>query len=425
MSTTRLEREMREQGEVRGHFWPADAGEASGAPGVLRWSAADGVRLEIHGGFDSGPGDAGDAIAAIHGESLNHGRLSILGGWISRRSIGGIGATEIVAPTALCECHTDAAATWDRITVVTTHMHEWYPATGLTTDRDTDQHGTTRFAWIWERPESRSVEIAGGRITLLPAMDTELVRGPDCSMQTRIEARFEPHEPLTLDQLDRGFGFPLLAFLAFAADSPEATVREVVGAPRQRRAGVVLRRAIEIAPARVWSPDDRFLLWAHDVDDELELLDNWFRLYESAGAALATFFETIQLGRSYTRVRLIALVTALEAFWRSAVGSYGGTFVEKLQALRAFSGVNVAATGCSDERIGLIATARNYYAHLGETRSAWSPAAIDEALLDNCRCAAALMQASVLRALDVAPDRAGEVLVRHHRSWPLPASPAI
>src|SRR5688500_17101954 len=110
MSATRLEREIREQGEVRGHFWPADAGETSGAPGVVRWSPADGVRLEIHESFGSGPGDAGTAIAAVHGETLNHGQLSILGGWISRRSMGGIGATEIVAPTVLCECHADAAA---------------------------------------------------------------------------------------------------------------------------------------------------------------------------------------------------------------------------------------------------------------------------------------------------------------------------
>ena len=74
--------------------------------------------------------------------------------------MGGIGATEIAAPTLLCECHADVATTWDRTTLVTTHLHEWYPETGLKPDRDTDEHGAMRFAWTWERPESRSIEIA-------------------------------------------------------------------------------------------------------------------------------------------------------------------------------------------------------------------------------------------------------------------------
>jgi hypothetical protein len=66
----------------------------------------------------------------------------------------------------------------------------------------------------------------------------------------------------------------------------------------------------------------------------------------------------------------------------------------------------------------LVAAARNLYAHLNQTIVKLTDEQIDDHLLENCRRAAALLQACLLRDLDIEATKAHAMFEEHDLDQP-------
>lgn len=149
-------------------------------------------------------------------------------------------------------------------------------------------------------------------------------------------------------------------------------------------------------------------------------------LWDEASVEIATFVDAISQGSTFSRARLLAAVAALEAYWRTrlkhdAHGNKrkGTSLVDKLKELRAYSAVDAALLGTSNANLKLMVAARNLYAHLDQEIVKLTDEQIDDHLVDNCRRAAALLQACLLRDFDIPPARAQAMFDEHLANWPL------
>jgi hypothetical protein len=81
--------------------------------------------------------------------------------------------------------------------------------------------------------------------------------------------------------------------------------------------------------------------------------------------------------------------------------------------------VDPGLIGATNRNLALLVAARNLYAHLDQTVLHLSDEEIDDALVEDCWRAAALMQAALLRDLGLSRDRINEMFAEHLASWPL------
>lgn len=420
-----IEQVLEDHGEVHGHFWPVEAGDELSAPGILRWTEADGAALDLIGPMKGWGATGKQGTRAIHGMTLEGRCVTLPSLWGASRIAMGDEAMTFRSPMLVLEAHVTPDTLWTSQAITTAHLHEWMPETGFAPPdcEYDDNFRARRAAFSWEAPTVRTIRLSHGELTLAPWMQCDAGYGPDRAIRTSLTARFRPDEPMTLDALDRRFSYPLFAFTTFAADRADRVIREIVSHRNEKRRAVVLHTTQDV-PVREWRPNPgRYLFQAHEIDDECRILARWFELFEQAGPAIGTFIDTIEEGTSYSRPRLIALVTAAEAYRRSLVRKKRVHLVDALFELRDHGGLDPALSGCSDDRLALIAAARNYYAQLGKTRIEYTPEEIDDAMVDNARCAAHLIQACLLRDLGVPADRAAELFTEHYKGWAVPTSP--
>ena len=423
MRPTGAHRLLNEHGEITGFFALAGMPPDQAAPGVLRYSPADGTALRL---LDSPPGwprslgHRGDLV--VHGTTSDGGHpLTLLDARVSRIALGDR-ATGLHASTLALGAHCDRDTTWSSATYSTAHLHEWLGDIGLKLESDHDDRGQTRrLTYEWTPPPAHVVELGDARITIGPAMEQDGGRIAEWRIRTGTQLAARPAAPMTLSALERRFARPLLAFTTLAAARPDAITWEAVSDLDRRERAVILRMGRSVT-AREWRPDGRFLFRAEQIDDVAQTYERWIELWEDAGPEIATFVDAVSEGNSHGRARLLASVVALEGYWRTRRPPTVKTrpnLLDKLKALRDYSTPDAGQIAAKDENLKLLVAARNLYAHLDQRWVSLSDDEIDDELLPNCRRATALMQTCLLRDLGISPDRISAMFAEHHASWPL------
>jgi hypothetical protein len=402
--------------------------EEQAAPAVVRFSPDDGVTallLDAPTGWPTELGDRGEMV--VHGVTVDGGHpFTILDARVNQLALGDH-ARRLRAMTLALGAHFDLQMTWSSASYGTAHLHEWTGDTGLRiTDWDFDERGQTRrFAHEWTPPPAHVIERPEARLTIGPVMQTQASYSAEQRVVTSTRLGVRPAAPLTVDQFERAYARPLLAFCTLAADRPDAIIHEAVS-DKQRQERAVILRAGRTVDTREWQPDNRFLFRAEQIDDVARVYGRWMELWDEASVEIATFVDAISEGNTFSRARLLAGVAALEAYWRTRLQfdergakRKGTSLVEKLKMLRAYASVDAALLGVTNANLKLIAAARNLYAHLDQTVVSLSDEEIDDHLMGNCRRAGALLQACLLRDLEIPPAKAQAMFEEHLSNWPL------
>lgn len=299
--------------------------------------------------------------------------------------------------------------------------------TGLRiTATDFDERGRLRrFAHEWTPPSAPVVGRKGVNLTFSAVMETEAAFSAEQRVTTSTHLGVRPHEPLTIDQYERAYARPLLAFTTFAADRPDAIIYESVSDKSRRELAVILRAGRTVEP-REWRPDNRFLFRAEEIDDVVVTYGRWMELWEDASVEIATFVDAISEGSTFSRARLLAGAAALEAYWRTRLQinehgrrRTGSSLVEKFKMLRTYAAIDPELIGATNANLKVLAAGRNLYSHLDQTIVKLTAEEIDDQLVENCRRASALLQACLLRDLDVEPAKAQAMFEKHLANWPL------
>jgi len=425
MRLTGAARHLEERGEVYGHFAAAGMSDDQAAPGVLRWSTTDGATLKLIGPLPPGwPTDL-KAQMAVHGRTLEGHDVTLLRAYVSRVAFPPTLSVSFRTSTLVLDEHIDADATWDQVVYQTANLHEWLPEVGYDISRwDDDSRGRLQHLTLdWTPPETRTVEVAGARLRLAPRMETEAAHAPDWSLRTSLDFIVDVKEPLSLREHYERFAIPLLSLMALAANRPDHVTHERAIRSAEQ-AGVTVWRSGGRAEQREWLRGRPFLFMAEDLDDIEASVKRWFEAYADLGPVMATFGGTINEGNLFEPSRLIAVVTALDAYYRTRISTGNEKLLRKLKALRAHADVAEDAIGGSDRALELVTASRNYYAHLSEPRYGFTRRDIEEGLVLSTRRATALMQGCLLREVGFPPSQREELLRRHHASWPLPADVA-
>ena len=428
MKPTGAYRILVERGELLSWLALPDMAKEQAAPAVVRFSAADGVTallLDAPDGWPTELGGRGELI--LYGVAVEGGQaFTILDARVSQLAHGKI-ARRLRATTLVLGAHVDLTTTWSSASYGTAHLHEWMGDTGLRiTARDYDERGELRrFGHEWTPPAVHVVERERATLTFGPVMETEAAFSAEQRVITSTHLGVRPMEPLTIVEYEHAYARPLLAFSTFAADRPDAIIYESVSDKARRELAVILRAGRTIEP-REWRPDNRFLFRADQIDDVAVLYSRWMKLWEDASAEIATFIDAISEGSTFSRARLLAGAAALEAYWRIRLRfdehgrrRRGASLVEKLKMLRAYAAIDPELIGATNANLKVIAAARNLYAHLDQTIVKLTADEIDDQLVENCRRASALLQACLLRDLDVEPARAQAMFEKHLANWPL------
>lgn len=423
MRASGAQRILEEKGEITGYFALAGMKPEQAAPGILRYSAAEGTTLRLIDapvGWPTTLGHRGDLV--VNGTMSDGGHaLTLLDARVSSLALGDQ-VTALRASTLALGAHCDRETTWSCATYMTAHLHEWLGDSGLRRDSVFGERGQTqRLTYEWEPPPSYTVDLDDARVTIGPAMEADFGQIADWRVRTGTQLAARPAVPATLGALERRFSRPLLAFSVLAADRPDAITMEAVSDRERRERAVILRMGRTVTP-RDWRPDGRFLFRAEQIADVSEIYGRWLALWEQAAPEIATFIDAITEGSSYSRARLLASVVALEGYWRTRRPPTPGNrpkLLDKLIALRAHSGVADKQIGATDDNLQLLVAARNLYAHLDQHHVALSDQEIDDELLPNCRRATALMQACLLRDLGITPTQITAMFDEHHAAWPL------
>jgi hypothetical protein len=152
----------------------------------------------------------------------------------------------------------------------------------------------------------------------------------------------------------------------------------------------------------------------------------WIDLWDDASVEIATFVDAVSEGNTFSRARLLAGAAALEAYWRTRLQvdehgnrRKGSSLLDKLKMLRDYAGIEPGLIGATNTNLKLIVAARNLYAHLDQNIVELSDEQIDDHLVENCRRASALLQACLLRDLEVDREDAEAIFEKHLLNWPL------
>jgi len=361
------------------------------APAVVRFSPQSGVTvklLDAPRGWPTGLGGRGDLV--VHGASVEGGYpFTVLNARVTRVELGDR-ARALHADTLAMGAHVDQRTTWSSAAYGTAHLHEWLGDTGLrVTDWDCDERGQTRcFAHEWTPPEAHVVTLADARLTIGPVMDTEVAFSAEQRVVTDTHLGVRPVEPLSIEQFERSYARPLLAFCTLAADRPDAIIYEAVSDRDRRERAVVLRAGRMVRP-RPWEPDQSYLFRAEQIDGVARVYGRWMELWREASAEIATFVDALSEGNRFSRARLLASVVALEAYWRTRL-SYdenggkrkGTSLLDKLKMLRSHTGIDPGLIGATNANLTMLVAARNLYAHLAQSVVGLGADAIDDSLLE-------------------------------------------
>lgn len=428
MKPTGAHRILVERGELLSWLMLPGMSEEQAAPAVVRFSAGDGVTvllLDAPKGWPTELGHRGELI--IHGVTVDGGQpFTVMGARVNRLAMFDQ-ARSMHATTLGLGARFDRTTTWSSASFGTAHLHEWAGETGLrVTDREHSEDGQLqRLVQEWTPPPAHVIESEEARLTVGPVMQTTFTHGPEQRVVTSTRLGVRPAQPMTLDELERSYARPLLAFCTFAADRPDAIVHEAVSDKERREQAIILRSGRTVEP-REWRPDNRFLFRAEQIDDVSRLYGRWMKLWDEASVEIATFVDAISEGNTYNRARLLAGVAALEAYWRTRLQfdedgnkRKGSSLVDKLKMLRAYTAIDPNLIGATNANLRLLAAARNLYAHLDQTIVNLTDEQVDDHLLDNCRRAAALLQGCLLRDLNIEPPKAQAMFEEHLSNWPL------
>jgi hypothetical protein len=412
------ERLLEERGEVFGRFAPAGSEtDTQGDQGVLRWDPDEGASVELINPKEAWPEGVGGAWFTTHGVTTAGQALTLLNAWVKRRSLGDAELTVRASTLALDEM-TGPEAKWARMIVRTAHLHEWLPETGLRWKRDHDKKLRLRKLGVaWAPPPEHSVAVPGGSLTIGPGVEGSPEEGPRATIETSLSVALDPVRPRSLSELRRHFAHPMLALVTLAADRPDTITREIVRNPDSNERAIILHAGAAIESGE-WQSDDRFLFRAADLADLARSIRAWYRLWRKLGPALETYTGTVNEGSTFTPGRLLALVTALEAYHRAQLGT-GGSLERKLKRLRDYGGIDPALSKCDDRALKLIVATRHWYSHLDTSVPGIGRDQIEDQLLVTTRRAAALMQGCLLRNLGVTKKTRNELFSKHYRNWPL------
>lgn len=428
MKPTGAHRILVERGELLSWLGMPGMAEEQVAPAVVRFSAEEGVTallLDAPTGWPTALGERG--VLVVHGVTVEGGHpFTILDARVNRLALGNE-VRGLHAVTLALGSHLELSTTWSSASYSTAHLHEWTGDAGLrVTDWDHGEGGQPqRFAHEWTPPASHGVERDDARLTLGPVMHTQAAFSAEQRVITGTRLNVRPSAPLTIAQFERSYGRPLLAFCTLAADRPDAIIHESVSDNERQERAVILRAGRTVEP-REWRRDNRFLFRAEQLDDVARVYGRWMELWDEASVEIATFVDAISEGTTFSRARLLAGVAALEAYWRTRLRfdehgkkRKGTSLVDKLKAIRAYTAIEPGLIGASNANLKLIAAARNLYAHLDQTIVQLTDEQIDDHLVENCRRGAALLQACLLRDLDIEPAKAHAMFEEHLVNWPL------
>lgn len=428
MKPTGAHRILVERGELLSWLALPDMEDGQAAPAVVRFSPDDGVTAQLLNappGWPTELGDRGNLV--VHGVTVDGGYpFTVLDARVNQVALGRQ-ARRLHGMTLALGAHADGDATWSTASYGTAHLHEWAGDTGVRiTDWDRDERGQTqRFAHEWTPPPAHVIDRDKATITIGPVMETQAAFSAEQRIVTSTRLSVRPQHPLTVDAYERDYARPLLAFCTFAADRPDAIIHESVSDKNRNERAVILRAGRTVEP-REWQPDNRFLFRAQQLDDVARTYGRWIDLWDEAGVEIATFVDAISEGGTFSRARLLAGVAALEAYWRTRLeyDAQGNkrkstSLVDKLKDLRAHSAIDPMLLGSSNANLKLIVAARNLYTHLDQAIVKLTDEEIDDQVVENCRRAAALLQACLLRDLDIEPARAQAMFEEHLSNWPL------
>lgn len=412
---SRLQQRIEAGEGVTGFFAPADSGEDFATPGILHWSTAAGATLELAERSDPWP-TRFDQSFVVHGSPHDGDPITLFDARV--RSLSGFEQQtfRLSASTLAIGALVDRDTRWSRANYRPGTLHEWRPETGLSIDHPDDDG--RRLVVEWKPPDREVVNLPDGEVSIYPSHQTAWSYAPDWTIRTLMTFGVQPTQPITMDELWRQFGNPLLAFSMFAADVPDDLAYESYYEPAEEKQIIVLREGRQPA-VRDWRPNPGHLLFrAPDLPDVAEALRAWFRIWGSSVPALGLLAEVIAQGRTYSAPRFLTLYTAAEGYWKGAWRSAeGGPW--NISRLVEHAGVSTAVTGCTKDAVALLGETRNYHAHLG-TPSHHSVEQIVEQTYESTRRLHALLQAALLRDLGVAAAKAEELLNAHYRSWPVP-----
>lgn len=418
MRLTGAARRLQDRGEVYGRFVIAGSDAPDDAPGVLRWAQDGGAELTLIGPLPEGWPRHVHEHMTVHGLTLEGDDVSLLNAYVSRVTSQSL---SFRTSTLVFDEATTPEARWNQVVYQTANLHEWLPEVGHKLSRwDEDERGRLqRLTLDWQPPPTRTIDLEGARLRLAPRMETEESYGPDWSLRTGLDFLVDVDEPLPLRELFERYAVPLLSLMALAADRPddvifERAIRTADGV------GVTVWRSGGHAERREWLRGRAFLFAATDLDDVEAAVKRWFEAYADLGPVMATFGGTINEGSLFQPSRLIAVVTALDAYFRIRINPGKEKLLRKLKALRHHAEVPDETVGGSDRALELLTASRNYYAHLpDEPLYRFTRRNIEEGLVDSTRRATALMQACLLREVGFDPSQRRDLLEQHHKAWPL------
>lgn len=418
----RAEVELENGQDVLGRFWLAERADdrSHAAPGVLRWSRADGAVLRLIGPLDGWPRQPGGKVT-VQGETVTGDELTLLDALVISTALGGRATASIAGPTLLVGQQATTGTRWRRIVVRTANLHEWLPETGLEPpDHTIDKSGrTTRLTATWELPPTRQVKLPRGVLAISPAMATEVSYAPDWSIRTNLDALVTAKRRSKLNDLHDCFAVPILSLLVFASDRPDAITSEVVLDPSTDSRARVFRRGEAITP-REWRPDRAYLFSGLDLPDFDGSIQKWFAMFDATRPVLGTFAETISMGAVYSPDRLVRVATSLESYGRRWLRLKRSSLLELLEALRDYTRLPARVTGCTTRNLKLLAASRHYFAHLNKPNYGFTPATVERNTFETTRRATALMQACLFRDLGFPKSLARNLLDEHYADWPIP-----
>lgn len=386
-------------------FWQPGSDQV--ANGVIRWSQADGVSIELVGQGPDWPDLGADEQFVIHAATDSNDALTILDGWVRTTSAFGEVRRLAGATLALGE-HVTAERRWPRAIYSTAGLSEWVADSGLTWPRS-----PTGIAMKWEPPARIEFRLPGAQVALAGRADpSPMGYMAHWSIATSHTLVVNPTRPQSMDRLHDVYAGPLLALMVFAADRPDSLTREMLVDPDRSEQVEIWRRGRRIEP-REWQPDSGYLFQAHDLRNLPTAFRRWWRLHKDVWPALDLFGAHVQDGSTYSPARFLTLYTALEVYGRERHGQ------NNLRRLRDYAGVPDQVHGCGKRASALIGQTRKYLSHLRHDGE-FTDAEISDSVFYSTRRASALMQACLLREMGFGPRRTARILSHYYRNWAIP-----
>lgn len=404
--------EILEAGEsLTGMFQPAGADFATG--GILSWNADTGADLRLADLSDPWP-NSFDEHLTLHGLLHAGEPVSLMQTRVVETTALGE-ASRFASPILALGEHTDSRETWTYARYCPTSLHEWYPEKGFIHGHSDDEPSHPR---VEMRPvESLRITVPGGEVCLELGGYWSVRHGPRFAVETTMEFSVRPDQPLTIEDHWREFGNPLLGFVIFASDRPDALRRESFHSPDAKRK-ISLLRAGHKSFEREWRPlPGHFLFRSEDVEDIGEAIRRWLAAWWPSDPSLGLFCETIQQDSTYSPPRFLTLWTAAEGYWRST--KKPGEQSWGIDALNKRADISPTVSKCNEKARKLIGALRKYHAHLTLPKNL----TIDEIALstyDSSRRLHVLMQACLLREIGLETEQIESLIAARYLTWPLP-----